>query len=154
VRDLAEIVSIYEAIDAMLEQQRDGALAENDRARADRIERRQLINDHAYLVLCWGQLEVAVNDRCKELISRRRAETSWDRRRAWDLHDPDRLSLAFEDRVALLADRDAGRGGTFNRIMRWYQYRNDAAHGRFRGERIEVPFVAAELRTLAGLLAP
>ena len=150
---MPEIVAGWRAVEEQLGGRRDEARAQRDARRAERIERRPLINDLAYFVLCWGQLEIAVNDKCRAVVRRRQAERSWDRRRAWDLYNPDNLRLTFEDRVALLADRGSGRGGTYNRILFYYNLRNRAAHGAFDVNRIDIERGAAEFQTLVGRLA-
>jgi hypothetical protein len=72
------------------------------------IEAKQRINDQAYFVLCWGQLEAAIDDICRTAIRNRQSSGNWAVRRAWDLYNPNesRLSgLRFEDRTALVLDR-------------------------------------------------
>jgi len=79
------------------------------------------VNDQAYFVLCWGQLEAEIDQACREAIRRHRNDTSWSVRRAWDLYNPDdkRISgLSFEDRTALVVDHGAGPGSIWAKIIR------------------------------------
>jgi hypothetical protein len=54
VRDLPFIQAVYLEIDATLEAQRSTATANADAHAVAGIEAKQLINDQAYFVLCWG----------------------------------------------------------------------------------------------------
>lgn len=58
--------------------------------------------------------------------------------------------LRFEDRVALVVDRQSPQ---FKQIMRYYEIRNTAAHGDFRGDDLDILQIAADLQTLFGRLA-
>ena len=123
----------------------------------NRIELRQRINDQAYFVLCWGQLETAIDETCRTAIRNRRTSENWSIRRAWDLYNPDdgRLSgLRFENRAALVLDQSAGKGSSWAKVMSYYALRNQIAHGDLQAERIDVEEVVkdffqiqAELRT-------
>jgi hypothetical protein len=155
MRDLAAIAALYREIDATLEDQRSKAEFAGDAARANRIARKQAINDQAYFVLCWGQFETAVDRKCREAIKRRRGTPDWTRRRGWDLYNPDdkRLSgLSFEDRVALLVDRDGGKGSAWAQIMQYYALRNEIAHGSLSSTPIDVLLVVQRLFQLQGQL--
>ena len=147
MRDLPFIRAVYLEIDAGLEAERSAARASEDSHAVDRIEQKQRINDQAYFVLCWGQLETAIDDTCRAAIRRRRASGNWTVRRAWDLYNPDedRLSgLRFEDRTALVLDRSAGAGSAWARVMTYYALRNQIAHGGLQAERIDVDEVVQE----------
>src|SRR5262245_33284744 len=120
MRSLAEIHALYGEINARLEAALSLALASGDLNLADRTLRKQVLNDQAYFVLSWGQIESEINDRCRDAIVTRQADPRWEMRRAWDIYNPSerRLSgLAFQDRAALVTDRAAGRGGVFAMIM-------------------------------------
>ena len=74
------------------EQERHHAAAHADTAGIARIETKQRVNDQAYFVLCWGQLEAEIDQACREAIRRHRNDTSWSVRRAWDLWNGPPLS--------------------------------------------------------------
>jgi hypothetical protein len=153
VRDLPHILSVYQEIDATLEARRSAA--SGDANAVGRIEIKQRINDQAYFVLCWGQLETAIDDRCRAAIRARRASENWAVRRGWDLYNPDddRLSgLSFEDRVALVLDRSAGPGSPWTKVMRYYALRNQIAHGELQAHRINVDQVAQDFFQIQGAL--
>ena len=151
MKDLATIEATYSKIDGALEQQRDTATAAGDRTAASHVEQRQRINDQAYFVLCWGQLELEINTRCRNAIRRRWKSRQWQTRRGWDLYNPDddRLSgLSFENRTALILDRKAGPGSPWARVMRHYQVRNQIAHGTLLAQRIDVSATVADFYTI------
>jgi hypothetical protein len=147
VRDLSFIQAVYREIYAELERQRSTARANGDENAVNRIELKQRINDQAYFVLCWGQLETAIDDKCRAAIRKKRSSGNWSVRRGWDLYNPDdeRLSgLRFEDRTALVLDQGAGRGSPWAKVMRYYALRNQIAHGELQAERIDVDEVVSE----------
>lgn len=155
MRSLPEILAVYGQLDLVLENERVTAEGAGNTARVRQIEGRQVINDQAYFVLCWGQLETAVDEKCREAIRRRIADEKWEQRRAWDIYNPDdkRLSgLTFEDRVALVVDRGGGRGSAWAKMMQYYQIRNRIAHGELGTTRIEVNEVVKDFYVVAAQL--
>lgn len=155
MQDLAALAALYDEIDAWLEAQRTHAAASGNDADVSRVETKQRLNDQAYFVLCWGQLEAEIDNTCREAIRRRKGDTDWNVRRAWDLFNPDdkRLSgLSFEDRAALVLDRGGGSGRPFARVISFYALRNQIAHGKLRPDRIDVTAVAAEFYQIQSVL--
>lgn len=155
MRDLAVIAALYAEIDSRFEAEHARASGHGDAAAVTRIENKQRLNDQAYFILCWGQLEAEIDQACRDLIRRRRSHSDWAVRRGWDLYNPkdDRLSgLTFEDRAALLVDRSAGRGSPWAKIMSNYTLRNQIAHGRLVSDRIEVPLVVSEFYVIQAAL--
>lgn len=153
MRDLPHVLAVYLEIDATLEAQRSNAAG--NMAVVANIDLKQRINDQAYFVLCWGQLEIAIDDMCRAAIRTRRASGNWAVRRAWDLYNPDddRLSgLRFENRVALVLDRNAGRGSPWAKVMDYYALRNQIAHGELQAQRIDVDAVAQDFFNIQAAL--
>ena len=100
-----------------------------------------MLNDQAYFLLCWGQLEIEIDGKCRDAVRWRRKDADWQIRRAWDLYNPDdrRFSgLSFEDRAKLVLDANEGRASPYARAMKHYSIRNEIAHGKLRSTRIEV----------------
>jgi hypothetical protein len=152
MQNLAAIAALYNEIDAEFERQRAHALAAQDGAAATRIEGKQSLNDQAYFILCWGQLETAIDDTCREAIRRGRQISNWAIRRAWDLYNPDdrRLSgLSLEERAALVLNRNEDH---WRSAIEYYNLRNQIAHGRVLARRIDVPKVIAAFYTIQGAL--
>ncbi len=142
MKDLEAIAAVYEQIDNFLESQRDvaGVAAERD----ERIALKQRINDQAYFVLAWGQLEAEIEEACRQAIRRGQEHGDWNYRRAWSLYNPEdrRLSgLSLEDRLTLVLEK-----GTeyWKRAMQHYNVRNQIAHGALRSERIDVSSVVQD----------
>ena len=156
MRAMAQILALYQEIDRGLESALKKALAEGDRAAADRIEQKQKVNDQAYFVLAWGQLETEIDDACRALIRRRRANASWDMRRGFDFYDPEgrRLSgLAFDRRLSLVLDRSGGPGRPWSKVIAYYETRNQIAHGRLQDDRLELSDTVADFYEVQGELA-
>ena len=59
--DLRSIAALYEQVDNHFDDLRDNF----DEAGRERVEQEQRINDQAYFVLAWGQLEADVGDAAK-----------------------------------------------------------------------------------------
>jgi hypothetical protein len=157
VQDLVALAALYAEIDAYLEALRAALIESGDGSGADRIEAKQRLNDQAYFVICWGQLESAIDDACRSAIRARRGHADWAVRRAWDLYNPDekRLSgLSFEDRTALVLDRQGGAKSPWARVQFYYALRNQIAHGKLRPERIDVTAVVGEMYVIQGALTP
>jgi len=122
MRDLPHIEAVYLEIDAEFETRRATANSAGDAAAVQRIEAKQKINDQAYFVLCWGQLESEIDDTCRRAIRTKQSSGNWAIRRGWDIYDPDheRLSgLKFENRTALVLDQKAGRGSPWAMVMNY-----------------------------------
>ena len=138
VSDLQAIAASYERIDRFLGHLRDSrATAGEDDERA-RVARERELNDQAWFVLAWGQLETDIDDACRDAIRHAQSHEDWRYRRAWSLYNPDdrRLSgLSFENRLALVLEKG---GGEWRRTMQLYNVRNQIAHGTLLSERIDV----------------
>ena len=151
MKDLARLNALYSKLDGML----DAALAGASGLEADRIRGDQALNDQAYFVLCWGQLEFTIDQACRDVIRRRRSHSDWQIRRGWDLYNPDdpRLSgLPFEGRASLVLDRAEGRGRPYALAMRHYEMRNRIAHGRLDQTRIDLASVIRDFYTIQAAL--
>lgn len=137
MRDLTRIEAAYNRLDLVYE----GSLARTDLRERMKLAAEQVLNDHAYFLLCWGQLETEINEACRSAIRSRIGHQDWQVRRSWYLYNPDdkRLSgLAFEARAALVLDRDAGRSSPWAKTMFHYAVRNEIAHGALRSTRINI----------------
>ena len=152
MQDLAAIEAVYKEIDGKFEREREDALGRGDLVAVDRIALKQRINDQAYFILCWGQLETAIDEKCRQAIREGQQNSHWTIRRAWDLYNPDdrRLSgLSFEDRARLVLDRVDNAWTT---AIRHYNLRNQIAHGQLQASRIEVPKVVADFYVIQSSL--
>ena len=47
------------------------------------------MNDQAYFVLAWGQLEADIAETCRDTIWKAQQDHVWEARRAWALYDPE-----------------------------------------------------------------
>ena len=136
--DLRAIAGSYERTDGYLKDLRNRHDAAGEHDERDRVAREQEINDQAYFVLAWGQLETDIDEACRDAIRHGRSLDDWRDRRAWSLYNPDdrRLSgLSFESRLTLVLARDSDE---WRRTMRFYNVRNRIAHGTLQSERIDV----------------
>ena len=75
--DLQAIAAVYEQMDLHLRNQR---VTEDRAAEApapDPVDEEQRINDQAYFVLAWGQLEADLEDACREAIREGQSYYDW-----------------------------------------------------------------------------
>jgi hypothetical protein len=155
MKSLPQIAALYEEIDRVFDEERQAALAADDEIASQRIEHKQLLNDQAYFVLCWGQLEAEIDEACRAAIRRRQGNASWDMRRGFDFYDADdrRLSgLPLDRRVAVVLDRNGGPGSPYAKVMAYYETRNKIAHGRLEAKRIDVSEVAGDFYVIQAAL--
>ena len=137
MKRLAEIQAAYTRLDLYLETQRSAAPAHQ----LATVESAQTLNDQAYFVLCWGQLETEINERCGDVIRARQASPDWQARRGWDRYNPDDLrnsGLSFEDRAAVVLDRLRPKPNNYGRLVQFYSTRNQIAHGKLLSQRLDV----------------
>jgi hypothetical protein len=155
MKSLPRIVALYEEIDRGFDGDHQAALAIGDEAGALRIDQKQVLNDQAYFVLCWGQPEAEIDDACRTAIVRRGADRSWEMRRGFDFYDPNdpRLSgLPFDRRVAIVLDRGGRRGSPWATVMSYYAMRNQVAHGNLAATRIDMARVVQDFFVIQGAL--
>ena len=141
MKDLPAIAALYTEVN-FLDTLRNPASGTG----GDVIEQKLRINDQAYFVLAWGQLESTIDDACRRAIERGQNQRDWRRRRSWSLYNPEdrRLSgLRFEDRVALVLDPDT-EGREYRLAMQHYNLRNQIAHGTLLSQRIDVTAVVEQ----------
>ena len=151
MKKLPEILAAYRALDTLLESER----SQSDANGAERARVFQVLNDQAYFLLCWGQLETEIDETCRRSIRARRSSGDWTVRRGWDLYNPDdrRLSgLSFEDRTALVLDRAGARGRPYARAMLYYEIRNRVAHGKLEADRLDVIAIAQDFYAIQAAL--
>ena|ERR1700674_2083162 len=94
---------------------------------------------------------------CRNAIRTRRASRNRATRRAWDLynHEDPRLSgLSFENRAALVLDKHEGAGpnSPWKKVMRYYNLRNQIAHGALLASSIDVTDVIQDFFVIQGAL--
>ena len=148
--DLLTIAALYEEIDNALESLRGTTTADRD---PDPVTRKQQMNDQAYFVLAWGQLEADIVETCRDTIRKAQQDSDWRARRAWALYDPEsrRLSgLSFENRLSLVLEKDSDN---WKKTMQFYSVRNQIAHGNLLSERIDVSSVIHQFQAIQSSLA-
>ncbi len=138
MRDLEAIAASFLQVDKSLEDLRDRHHAAGESEERDRVARQQRLNEQAYFVLAWGQLEAEVGEACRDAIRLGQSHEDWRQRRAWSLYDSDNPRLSFRNRLMLVLDRTSDE---WRRIMVLYEVRNQVAHGDLLSEGIDVPTV-------------
>ena len=118
----------------------------------DSVTPKQQMNDQAYFVLAWGQLEADIVETCRDTIRNAQQDSNWRTRRAWALYDPEsrRLSgLSFENLLSPVLEKDSDN---WKKTMQFYSVRNQIAHGKLLSERIDVSSVIHQFRAIQSSL--
>ena len=142
--DLQAIAAVYGQMDLHLRSLRDTDDRAGEDPVPDPVDEEQRINDQAYFVLAWGQLEADIEEACREAIREGQSHEDWRHRRAWSLYNPDdrRLSgLSFENRLTLVLEKG---GDDWKRTMELYNVRNQIAHGALLSARIDMERVIGD----------
>lgn len=150
VRDLEAISASFLQVDNALEDLRDRHHAAGEAEERDRVAGHQRLNEQAYFVLAWGQLEAEVGEACRDAIGVGKSHEEWRQRRAWSLYDPQNLRLSFRNRLMLVLNRASDE---WRRTMELYEVRNQIAHGDLRSEGIDVPAVIEDFYRIQSSLA-
>lgn len=154
MRDLAVIEAVYSDIAADLDEALEQVRQAGNASGIARIQKKQQINDSAYFILAWGQLEAEINRVAEQAVRNRRSSSRWEDRRAWDAHDPDNMRAKFEDRAALVLDRFNTTSDAFKRTKRYYNQRNEIAHGTSLATGIDVPYIIQDMYRIIAELRP
>ena len=136
--DLQAVTAAYERIDLQLRSLRETEDGAGEDPGPGPVDHEQRINDQAYFVLAWGQLEADIEEACRDAIRNGQSHEDWRHRRAWSLYNPEdrRLSgLSFENRLTLVLEKGSG---DWKRTMELYSVRNQIAHGALLSARIDM----------------
>ena len=151
--DLQAIAAVYEQMDLHLRSVRDTEGRAGDDTALDPVDEEQRINDQAYFVLAWGQLEADIEEACRKAIREGQLQDDWRHRRAWSLYNPKdrRLSgLSFENRLTLVIEKGSD---DWKRTMELYNVRNQVAHGALLSARIDMEKVIRDFYRIQSSLA-
>lgn len=154
MKEIPKIMAVYTKTDAFLESERSDARRAGDAAKVTKIEQQQFLNDQAYFVLCWGQLEVTIDEACRNAIRKRAKHRDWQMRRGWNIYNPEdkRLSgLSFYERVKFVIDSNVDEA-SWKLVLRHYETRNKIAHGKLAAARIELGLIIPEFYTIQAAL--
>ena len=147
--DLDAIAALFQQVDNSLEDLRERHDAAGEADERDRLARQQGLNEQAYFVLAWGQLEADIDDACRDAIRRGKAQDDWRHRRAWSVYDEENPRLSFRNRLTLVLDRSSEE---WKRTLELYQVRNQIAHGDLRHAGINLPTVIEDLNRIQSSL--
>ncbi|MBE7558310.1 hypothetical protein HS125_04955 [bacterium] len=132
------------------------ALAEKESSARSAVQRarwsrKMILNDQAYFVMLFAQLEDRITGKCRALIKRKSATGKWGSRRSWqilDAHDVERMP--FTRRVALLLEKGTA---DYTEVCGFYRDRCAIAHGQLgKVSPINLPHVARKIQYLASKL--
>ncbi len=148
--NLEAITALFQKFDNYLEElreQHDMAGQDDER---DLVERHQILNEQAFYVLAWGQLEASIDDACREAIELGKSHPDWRRRRTWRVfHKIGLRRLSFENRLTLVLDRGSTE---YRDTLIHHEVRSQIAHGDLRSTIINLPIVIKEFRRIQSLL--
>jgi hypothetical protein len=153
VSDLQAIAVAYERVDLHLQSLRDAEDGSSEDPSPESVDREQRLNDQAYFVLAWGQLEADIEEACREAIREGQSHEDWRHRRAWSLYNPEdrRLSgLTFQNRLTLVIEKGSD---DWKRTMELYNVRNQIAHGALLSGGIDMASVIRDFFRIQSSLA-
>ena len=151
--DLQAVTAVCERTDLHLRSLRAAEGRAGDEPVPDPVDQGRRINDQAFFVLAWGQLEADIEEACREGIRHGRSHEDWRYSRAWSLYHPDdrRLSgLSFENRLTLVLEKG---GEDWKRAMEPYNVRNQIVHGDLLSARIDMERVIRDFHRIRSSLA-
>ena len=151
--DLRASAGVYEQIDLHLQGLGETEHGAGDEPAPSPVDHEQRINDQAYFVLAWGQLEADIEEACRDAIRSGQSHEDWRYRRPWSLYNPDdrRLSgLSFENRLTLVLEKGSDE---WKRTMELYNVRNQIAHGALLSARIDMASVIEDFFRIQSSLA-
>ena len=148
--DLEAIAALFQQVDSSLERLREQHDTAGDAVEREGVARRQKLNEQAYFVLAWGQLEADIDDACRDAIRFGKSHDDWRHRRAWSVYDEDNPRLSFRNRLTLVLDRSSDE---WKRTLELYQVRNQIAHGDLRHAGINLPAVIEDFHRIQSSLA-
>jgi len=145
VNGLRTIAETFEKVDRHLAGRRKAGKAAGGKPLPRSIGRKRKINEQAWFLLAWGQLDADITDACRNIIRMGQSQEKWRDRRAWSMHNPDdrRLfGLRFASRLMLVLERD---NRDWKRTMELYSTRNRIAHGNLELENFDMRTAANDL---------
>ncbi len=151
--NLQTVLSVYESIDNHLKSLLAKVDLSGGQPTREFVEQSRVINDQAYFVLAWGQLEAEVDEACRDVILSGQSQQLWSLRRVWSLYDPDdqkRSGLSFKNRLSLVLEAGSG---PWTVTMKHYRMRNRIAHGELLSTRLEPEDMMQDLIGVRSLLA-
>ena len=147
---LEAIAALFQQVDNSLERLRERHDAAGEADERNGIARRQKLNEQAYFVLAWGQLEADIDDACRDAIRVGKSHADWRQRRAWSVYDEENPRLSFRNRLTLVLDRSSDE---WKRTLELYEVRNQIAHGDLRHAGIDLPTVIEDFYRIQSSLA-
>ncbi len=145
-----QIRAAYSETDSYLLNQLNIAPNSSNVSRQNNLQDFRRLNDNAYFVVLWGQLENEINAKFAAMISSGQAHPDWKERRKFYNYTVDKTK--FEERLLLLIDKQAGKGSLWALAMRYYEHRNKIAHGESNRTGIDVTAVIAALYQMQSAL--
>ena len=150
MQNLQLIKTAFEEIEDLINAKIGDAFTQKDSVQQDKwIERKDILN-RAFFVLCFGQFEQEVKCNFERARLKRLDNNDWTKRRGWDSDYIRGNRVKFEDRVAMVLDREVNND--YGDVMRHYGDRNHAAHGGLHKPIGSVDNLVIDLLRLCGRL--
>lgn len=147
---LEEITALFQKIDNYLENLREqhDAAGQDDQRKI--VKRQQRLNEQAFYVLAWGQLEASIDDACRNAIDHWKSHPDWRQQRTWRVfHKIGLRRLNFESRLTLVLDKASA---DYRDTVSHHDARSKIAHGEISETPIDFPSVIEKFRHIESLL--
>ena len=145
MKDFVRFLKSYTQADSSLQQKWAGAKSRKSR---DEWERLCELNDHAYFMVMFAQIEDLINTKFKKAVERsRQGRSKFGRGMALSVELDNLERVSFLNRVACLIDKG---GATYRDIKELKGKRDDIAHGDTNVTGIVIATMAQKIKQLAG----
>lgn len=135
MQHIASILDAFSFVDADFERQRAAAIDSGDCQKAFQIEELQRLNEQAYFILCWGQLEAGLRRTVRNRPQQERRNFA-------------RRSFGSKVEIAFGKDSPESRW-----LMVHYRQRNRIAHGELLAEHLDLVNIVGDFCKILGALA-
>jgi hypothetical protein len=142
----SDIADQWRIADAAFSQVIQHAFVADDDVLFDETWGQRQKNDQAYFLYLFTRFESAVNRAIDLILDNRITGAPWGDRRIWEAWS--RIGIEdvhFMSKVEVLTDKSRA---DYGKIRRYYQGRNDVAHGGTWAEQFFIPTIAQEMDQL------
>jgi hypothetical protein len=129
LKNITEILKTYKKTNSAFERLKDKAFLRRNPNAIQQIEDQQKINNQAYFILCWGQVEKMIDRACSIKVFGGQISR-----------------LGFKSRAKLVLGSQNSSALQF--VLDCYSLRNSIAHGDLQTERIDVAKAISRLCTI------
>jgi hypothetical protein len=143
----SDIAAQWQIADDAFSRLEQAALASDDDPGFDAAVEQRQRNDQAYFLYLFTRFEDAVNSAASVVIANRTSGGAWADSRIWQAWSSRGVKeIPFLSKVEVLLDKSRREYGA---VKRYYDGRNDIAHGGIWSEQFVIPTIATMLEAFS-----